>query len=98
MRVRLMLKPAMKEGAAATRDLLAELKLRPAVLDFPVEFRKDTDEGLVFGGGVAFKFGPVRISPELRYTRWGSENFRDPIGSLLRTNKNQGDFLLGILF
>jgi hypothetical protein len=64
----------------------------------PREFRKDTDEGLVFGGGVAFKFGPVRISPELRYTRWGSENFRDPIGSLLHTNKNQGDFLLGILF
>jgi hypothetical protein len=64
----------------------------------PPEFRKATDEGLVFGGGVAFKLGPVRIGPELRYTRWGSENFRDPIGSLLRTNKNQGDFLLGILF
>jgi len=36
-----MLKPAMKGGAGATRDLLAELKIRPAVLDFPVEFRKD---------------------------------------------------------
>jgi hypothetical protein len=64
----------------------------------PREFHKATDEGLVFGGGVAFKLGRVRIGPELRYTRWGSENFRDPIGSLLHTNKNQGDFLLGILF
>ena len=64
----------------------------------PVEFRKDTDEGLVFGFGVAFKMGPVRIGPEFRYTRWGSENFEDPVGSLLHTNKNQGDFLLGILF
>jgi sugar phosphate isomerase/epimerase len=36
-----MLKPAMKQGAAATRDLLSELKIRPAALDFPVEFRKD---------------------------------------------------------
>lgn len=36
-----MLKPAMKEGASATRDLLAELKIKPAVLDFPVDFRKD---------------------------------------------------------
>jgi hypothetical protein len=64
----------------------------------PREFHKATDEGLVFGGGVAFKLGPVRIGPELRYTRWGSENFEDPVGSLLHTNKNQGDFLLGILF
>jgi sugar phosphate isomerase/epimerase len=32
---------AMKLGVNATRDLLAELNLRPAVLNFPVEFRKD---------------------------------------------------------
>src|ERR1700748_3445662 len=30
-----MLKPAMAAGASATRDLLAELKIKPAVLDFP---------------------------------------------------------------
>jgi len=32
---------AMQAGAAATRSLLEELKIRPAVLGFPVEFRKD---------------------------------------------------------
>src|SRR3954451_8446139 len=36
-----MLKPALKEGAASTVALLKEVNLRPAVLDFPVEFRKD---------------------------------------------------------
>ncbi|MBV9301412.1 MAG: sugar phosphate isomerase/epimerase [Acidobacteriaceae bacterium] len=36
-----MLQPAMKAGAEAISALLSELKLRPAVLDFPVEFRKD---------------------------------------------------------
>jgi sugar phosphate isomerase/epimerase len=36
-----MLKPAMAAGAEATNQLLAELKIRPAVFDFPVEFRKD---------------------------------------------------------
>jgi sugar phosphate isomerase/epimerase len=36
-----MLKPAMQAGADATRELLKELKLRPAAIDFPVEFRKD---------------------------------------------------------
>jgi len=36
-----MLNPAMKAGVSATRDLLAQLKIKPAVFDFPVEFRKD---------------------------------------------------------
>ena len=38
-----MLAAAMEQGVEATRDLLAQLKLRPAVFDFPVEFRKDDD-------------------------------------------------------
>jgi sugar phosphate isomerase/epimerase len=36
-----MLHPAMQAGAGATSALLAGLKIRPAVIDFPVEFRKD---------------------------------------------------------
>lgn len=36
-----MLEPAMIAGAGATNELLAELKIEPAVLDFPVQFRKD---------------------------------------------------------
>lgn len=73
-----------------------------SALNIPVnpvpEFNKDNDIGFVFGGGVEFKLGHVRITPELRYTRWGSENFRDPVAALLRTNKNQGDFILGLTF
>ena len=37
----IMLRPAMQAGVSATDDLLAGLKIRPAVIDFPVEFRKD---------------------------------------------------------
>jgi opacity protein-like surface antigen len=62
------------------------------------EFFNDFSSGLTFGGGVEFKFGHLRITPELRYTHWGSENFHDPINSLLNTNKNQGDFMLGLTF
>ena len=62
------------------------------------EFNKRNDIGLVFAGGLEFKLKRVRITPELRYTRWGSENFRDPINALRRTNRNQGDFLLGFSF
>jgi sugar phosphate isomerase/epimerase len=36
-----MLDAAMQEGAAATNKLLADLKIRPAIIDFPVDFRKD---------------------------------------------------------
>jgi hypothetical protein len=39
--VDIMLRPAMQAGVSATNDLLAGLKIRPAVIDFPVEFRKD---------------------------------------------------------
>lgn len=36
-----MLGAAMREGFAPTRDLLAGLHIRPSIIDFPVEFRKD---------------------------------------------------------
>ncbi len=45
-----MLDGAMKEGVEATRDLLAQLKIKPAVFDFPVEFRKDDH---TFSAGLA---------------------------------------------
>ena len=37
----IMTTAAMKEGAEATRQLLADLHLLPAFVDFPVNFRKD---------------------------------------------------------
>lgn len=78
--------------------VLAAGSLLNTTVNPAAEFNRTTDAGFVFGGGVEFKFGRVRIAPEFRYTRWGSENFRDPVRSLLRTNRNQGDFLLGIMF
>jgi opacity protein-like surface antigen len=70
---------------------------RVEVTDFD-EFNKQNDIGMTFGAGLAFKLGGVRISPEFRYTRWGGEAFRDPLNSLLRTNRNQGDFIVGFTF
>ena len=62
------------------------------------EFNKRNDIGFTAGAGIAFKMGWVRISPEFRYTRWGSEQFRDPINSLLKMSRNDGTFLLGVTF
>jgi len=38
-----MLDSAMKAGATGTKELLTQLKVRPASIPFPVEFRKDDD-------------------------------------------------------
>ncbi len=54
--------------------------------------------GFIFGGGVELKLGRFRIIPELRYTRWGNDAFQDVVGTVLSTNKNQGDFVLGLMF
>jgi opacity protein-like surface antigen len=64
----------------------------------PDEFVNDGSKGFVFGGGVEFKLLVVRLQPELRWTRWGSEAFRDPVGSVFRSNLNQAEFLVGLTF
>lgn len=56
-------------------------------------------EGGVIGGGLELHLGILRLSPEIRYTRWGQDSFRDLAdGSLLRSSPNQAEFLLGITF
>ncbi|MCL4781904.1 MAG: hypothetical protein KJZ70_02610 [Bryobacterales bacterium] len=54
--------------------------------------------GFVAGGGLAIKLGAVRISPEIRFTRWGTNNFADGVKNLLETNRNQAEVLVGFTF
>lgn len=63
----------------------------------PQELQNNTTTGFVLGGGVEVRALVVRLSPEIRYTRWGSKHFND-INGLLRSNQNQAEFLLGIHF
>jgi len=58
---------------------------------------KDTTTGFVLGGGVSVKVLLIRISPEIRYTRWGAKHFFDLNGGL-SSNQNQAEFLVGITF
>jgi len=37
------------------------------------------------------------VSPEIRYTRWGWDTFRNP-GTAFRSNPDQWDFMLGLTF
>ena len=85
-------------GIKQVQQIVSAGTLSVVELSNPPEFNKATDIGLAFGAGIALKLGRVRISPELRYTRWGSENLRHPVSALLHTNRNEGDVLIGFTF
>src|SRR5262249_49610474 len=52
--------------------------------------------GFVVGGGLAFHSGPLKFSPEVRYTRWAAPNVQSVTPYAFNLNSNQLDFLLGI--
>jgi hypothetical protein len=54
--------------------------------------------GFVIGGGLEIRALFIRISPEVRFTHWGTDNFREGLSNILKTNRNQGQFLVGIHF
>jgi hypothetical protein len=62
----------------------------------PPELRDRSGAGAVLEGGLEVKLLFIRISPEIRYTRWGSTSFSDVAKMLSRTN--QAEFLVGITF
>jgi|SRR5579872_913939 len=63
----------------------------------PPELTHSSNYGLTFGAGIDFHVILVHISPEVRYTRWGFENF-STLSGLLSSNQNQAAFLVGISF
>ncbi len=53
--------------------------------------------GFVAGAGIELHLPFIRLSPEIRYTHWGSVNSSD-LNSVLRSNSNQAEFLVGLTF
>ena len=70
----------------------------PQETSSPAELRDKSATGFVIGGGVEIRALFLRISPEVRFTRWGTSNFREGVSNLLETNRNQGQFLVGFHF
>ncbi len=54
--------------------------------------------GFVAAGGFRLKLGPVNITPEVRYTRWGGDTFSQSLFNLLPLSRNEGSVLVGITF
>ena len=62
----------------------------------PPELHRNVSEGFVVGVGVDVHV-LLHISPEVRYTRWGSGLLQDANG-ILQTKRDQAEFLVGITF
>lgn len=65
--------------------------------DRPPELENRFSTGLTVAGGLELHPPVIEVSPEIRYTRWGWENFRS-IGGALRSNQDQLEFLIGVTF
>lgn len=83
--------------AGATFRYLSGLSDLPAFITNGRGVDKN-NTGFTAGGGVEFKLLFLRVSPELRYTRWGTDTFTGGLANIWQTNKNQGQFLVGISF
>ena len=53
--------------------------------------------GFALGGGIDFKAPLVRISPELRFSRWGGDS-ASRLPGFPSSNRNQAEFLIGLTF
>lgn len=56
-----------------------------------------SNAGFVAGAGIELHLPLVKLSPEIRYTRWGAASVAD-LGGALRSNQNQAEFLVGVTF
>jgi hypothetical protein len=54
--------------------------------------------GFALDGGLQFHAGFLHISPEIRYTHWGSNNISAAFQNVIRTNDNEGQILVGLTF
>jgi hypothetical protein len=54
--------------------------------------------GFALDGGLQFKLGPLHISPEIRYTHWGSNQISSAFNNVIQTNDNEGQILVGLTF
>lgn len=54
--------------------------------------------GFSVGGGVSMGAKSIKFEPQIRYTRWGWDNFASNPTGFFQSNKNQVDFLLNLRF
>jgi opacity protein-like surface antigen len=74
---------------------LSTLSGNPASGSNSAGLKDDFSSGFTMGGGVEVKALLLRITPEIRYTRWSTQHFNSVNAS---SNLNQAEFLVGFTF
>jgi opacity protein-like surface antigen len=70
-----------------------------SVLRFnPKQINDANGTGFVLGAGVSLKLLLIRVSPEIRYTHWGIQNFQDASNILFHAGQNEGQLVVGFTF
>ena len=54
--------------------------------------------GFALGVGVDFKLLLLKVSPEIRYSRWGGDKTPSPASINVPSRQNQAEFLIGVSF
>jgi len=71
-----------------------------SVHQFPLAMPAENHAGIVGGGGIEFRAGRLRVSPEFRYTRWSSRYWEasGSRGFFTGSNLNQAEGLMSVKF
>jgi hypothetical protein len=84
-------------GAGVTVRHAQDLNNIPSFLQNGFNTSSNT-VGFVGAGGVRLKMGPIDVTPEIRYTRWGGDSFSNPVLNFLPFSRNEVSFLVGVTF
>ena len=74
---------------------LLEGRLGSGSTNIPAELNHSSNFGVTFGAGLEIHAALIRLSPEVRYTRWSVAGFS---AGGFASNQNQAVFLVGIGF
>jgi len=81
------------------KDIFGSVSGGEGTASTAIELTNSSSRGFVAGGGVELRAARhLRVMPEIRYTRWFSENFDREPGAIFGSNLNETTFLLGITF
>jgi len=87
-------------GASQTvTSILAPSRITTTSNSNPPELTNDFTTGFTMGGGLDIHALLIHITPEIRYTRWSTQNFNTSIsGGSLHSNLSQAEFIVGFTF
>ena len=64
----------------------------------PSDYEGRNSMGFVLGGGLEIRALFIRLTPEIRFTRWGTKSLGEGIRNVFQLNESQAQVLIGISF